>query len=77
MQNLLVEECYFNLSFEVKTRLVCFNMISSCLRFVLAHLHLKPQKGLAILSLDFEEVVVYIPKNVETMPSKSLEYSMC
>lgn len=77
MQNLLVDECYFNLSFEVKTRLVCFNMISNCLRFVLAHLHLKTQKGLAILSLDFEEVVVYIPKNVETMPSKSLEYLMC
>lgn len=77
MQNLLMEECYFNLSFEVKTRLVRFNIISSCLRFVLAHLHLKTQKGLAILSLDFEEVVVYIPKNVETMPSKSLEYLMC
>lgn len=68
MQNLLMEECYFNLSFEAKTRLVCFNTISSCLRFVLAHLHLKTHKGLAILSLDFEKVVVYIPKNVETMP---------
>lgn len=31
----------------------------------------------SLLSLDFEEVVVYIPKNVETMPSKSLEYLMC